>query len=206
LSRDQKSRARPKAAKHSGGGVLAGIFMGLLLGALVAAAVAWYFMHAAPVRAPETPPRAAPAAPGMPGAPIALPGKPGDRPVEKPQFDFYKILPQGDNDAPAPPAKPAASAKAGAAPEAAKPAATASADKLYLQMGAFEDPAEADNLKARLALMGIEASSQRVEVPDKGTLHRVRVGPYARVEDMNAVRSQLAQAGIPVAVIRNSKP
>lgn len=39
-------------------------------------------------------------------------------------------------------------------------------------MGAFEDPSEADNLKARLALMGVEASVQKVEVPDKGTMHR----------------------------------
>jgi cell division protein FtsN len=183
--------------------VLAGIFIGLLLGAIVAAAAAWYFMRVAPVRTPEVPPRTLPQ--GANGstapAPIALPGKPGDRPVEKPQFDFYKILPQGENTAPAPSKPPAA--PSGAAPDAAKPTAPAPTEKLYLQVGAFSDPAEADNLKARLALMGIEASAQRVEVPDKGTLHRVRVGPYAKPEDLDAVRTQLAQAGIPVAVVKN---
>ena len=191
--------------------MLAGIFIGLLLGAIVAAVAAWYFMRMAPVRSPEVPPRTVPqVAPGTttPG-PIALPGKPGDRPVEKPQFDFYKILPQGDSAAPAP-AKPPAGATPNPPADAtttksatAPPAAQAPAGKLYLQVGAFSDPAEADNLKARLALMGIEASAQRVEVPDKGTLHRVRVGPYSSPEELDAVRAQLAQAGIPVAVVKN---
>jgi cell division protein FtsN len=40
-------------------------------------------------------------------------------------------------------------------------------EKFYLQAGAFEDPSEADNLKARLALMGVEASVQKVDVPEK---------------------------------------
>lgn len=197
MSREQKPRARPKPARKSGGGVLAGIVIGLLMGAVVAAVAAWYFMRSAPVRVPEAPGRTLPAPGAAAPAPIALPGKPGDRPVEKPQFDFYKILPQGENAAPDPgKAAPAT----GAGPAAAAPAPSG---KLYLQVGAFEDPAEADNLKARLALMGIEASSQRVEVPDKGTLHRVRVGPYGKVEEMNAARAQLAQAGIPVAVVKN---
>jgi len=224
MSRDQKPRGKAKPARKSGGGVLAGIFIGLLTGAIVAAAAAWYFMRAAPVRAPEQPPRSVPqAAPrGSVPAPIALPGKPGDRPVEKPQFDFYKILPQGENAAPAPAKPPAASnanansngnasaragtnASPGSASDAAKqpPPAAAPTEKLYLQVGAFSDPAEADNLKARLALMGIEASAQRVEIPDKGTLHRVRVGPYTKPEELNAAREQLAQAGIPVAVVKN---
>lgn len=201
MSREQKSRARSKPARKTGGGVLMGILIGLLMGVVVAAAAAWYFMRSAPVRTPENPPRTLPqTAPGAPApAPVALPGKPGDRPVEKPQFDFYKILPQGENATPDPASKPAPPA-ADATPAPTAPPAT---EKLYLQVGAFEDPSEADNLKARLALMGIEASSQKVEIPEKGTLHRVRVGPYARVEDMNAARAQLAQAGIPVSVVKN---
>lgn len=201
MSRNPSPRARSKPAPKSGGGVLAGIFIGLLLGAIVAAVAAWYFVRVAPVRSPELPPRSLPSAGGTAPAPIALPGKPGDRPVEKPQFDFYKILPEGDN-ATTKSAKPSAAAAPGT--DAAKPPAPA--EKLYLQVGAFSDPAEADNLKARLALMGIEASTLRVEVPDKGTLHRVRVGPYAKPEELDAVRTQLAQAGIPVAAVRNTKP
>ncbi len=183
---------------------MAGILIGLLMGAVIAAMAAWYFMRAAPVRAPEVPPRTLPqVAPGGEApAPIALPGKPGDRPVEKPQFDFYKILPEGDaaklNGSKPPPAP-----TPGAEADKTAGGSVASGEKLYIQVGAFEDPAEADDLKARLALMGIEARAQRVEIPDKGTLHRVRIGPYSQAEQMNAVRAQLAQAGIPVAVVKN---
>lgn len=198
MARDQKSQAKPKpqSAGKSQGGVLVGIFIGLLLGALLAAGAALYFMRTAPVRQPE--PNRPTVAPEPTAPPVALPGKPGDKPVEKPQFDFYKILPQGDSAVPEPSPDNVA---AHLAPSGQHPAAPS--DKLYLQVGAFEDPAEADNLKARLALMGIEASSQRVELPEKGAVHRVRVGPYASVEALNGVRAQLVQAGIPVAVVKN---
>ena len=78
----------------------------------------------------------------------------------------------------------------------------AAPDKFFLQLGAFADPSEADNVKARLALIGLEASVQRLETADKGTLHRVRLGPYLKPEDMNTVRAQLAQAGIDSSVVR----
>ncbi|NMG17151.1 SPOR domain-containing protein, partial [Aromatoleum bremense] len=75
---------------------------------------------------------------------------------------------------------------------------------LYLQIGAFENPAEADNLKARLALAGIEASAQRAQLPDGRTMHRVRIGPFAKPEDMNPVRTRLAEAGFTGTVVKAS--
>ena len=75
-------------------------------------------------------------------------------------------------------------------------------EKFYLQAGAFEDPSEADNLKARLALMGVEASVQKVDVPEKGTMHRVRVGPYMGQEAMSKAREQLTASGIGTAVVK----
>ena len=71
-----------------------------------------------------------------------------------------------------------------------------------LQAGAFEDPSEADNLKARLALMGVEASVQKVEVPDKGTMHRVRTGPYLGQDEMSKARQNLSSNGISTAVVK----
>ena len=75
-------------------------------------------------------------------------------------------------------------------------------EKFYLQAGAFEDPSEADNLKARLALMGVEASVQKVDVPDKGTMHRVRTGPYLGQEAMSKARDNLSSNGINTAVVK----
>lgn len=177
--------------------MLAGLFLGLVIGVLVAFGIAWY-INKTPVpfqerlfgpdaekeKRPE--PKPAPAASPSAPEPIALPGKPGDKPIEKPRFDFYKILPGGEDAVPAPAGEP-------------KPAP---APELFLQMGAFQDPADADNLKARLALMGIEASVQQVILPDRGTVHRVRLGPFAKPEDMNHVRAMLSANGIEASVVK----
>lgn len=192
MSRDRKTTRKPaRTPARSGGGTLIGIFIGLMMGALIAAGAAWYFTRANPFQS-------TPAAPRMPTAdqpPAALPGKPGDRPVVKQDFDFYKILPQGDN-------VPAAQAPA-AAPSTPPPAKPA--DRVYLQLGAFENAAEADNLKARLALAGVEASSQRGQLADGRIVHRVRIGPFSGPEEMNPVRSRLAEAGFNATVTRASQ-
>jgi cell division protein FtsN len=73
---------------------------------------------------------------------------------------------------------------------------------LFLQVGAFQKSTDADNLKARLALMGLVAGVQEVTIPEKGTLFRVRVGPYASVDEMNRARGVLAQNEIPVSVVK----
>lgn len=74
----------------------------------------------------------------------------------------------------------------------------------YLQAGAFRGTADAENLRAKLALLGFEASiSERQS--DTGTLHRVRIGPFGQMETMNRVRSKLSENGIDVAVVRIGK-
>jgi len=57
-------------------------------------------------------------------------------------------------------------------------------------------------MKARLALMGVEASVQQVTLPEKGLMHRVRIGPYANPDEMAKVRTLLAQNGIEASVVR----
>ncbi|HMZ28771.1 MAG TPA: SPOR domain-containing protein [Thauera aminoaromatica] len=76
-------------------------------------------------------------------------------------------------------------------------------ERIYLQVGSFENPSEADNLKARLALSGIQASAQRTQLPDGRIVHRVRVGPFAKPEDMNPMRARLSDAGFNASVSRN---
>lgn len=96
-------------------------------------------------------------------------------------------------------AAPPSQAAAGA------PAATGD-DKYiyYLQAGAFREVNDAEAVRAKLALLGFEASvSDRTN--DNITLHRVRMGPFNQVEAMNKVRSKLSENGIDVAVVRNQK-
>lgn len=190
MSRDQKAK-RParRQPSGSGGGVIIGLFIGLIVGALVAAGAAWYLTRSSPFQAPS----ATPAGPSRNEPPRALPGKPGDRPLVKQDFEFYKILPQGTGTATAEPVAPVAVPVAPLAPQG---------ERLYLQAGAFEDPSEADNMKALLALNGIEASAQRAQLADGRIVHRVRVGPFDKPEDMNPVRARMASAGLTAAVVR----
>jgi cell division protein FtsN len=71
-----------------------------------------------------------------------------------------------------------------------------------LQAGAFSSEEEADNLRARLALMGLESSVQPHAVAGKDTLYRVRLGPFATMDDLKRVRAELAENGIEGAVVR----
>lgn len=234
MTRDLKPRQQAKKPKSgSRGGTLVGIFVGLILGALVAAGVALYFASASPfsrLKQADERPLASPPPRPQSSEPIALPGKAGDKPVEKPRFDFYDALPKGAESLPAPSkpeettevvksdkaskeksdggtAKPRPGSEGMDAAERAKAEAAlldkpVVPEKFYLQAGAFEDPSEADNLKARLALMGVEASVQKVEVADKGTLHRVRTGPYMGQDAMTRARDNLAVNGISTTIIK----
>lgn len=173
------------------GGTLLGMLIGLVIGVLISLAVVWY-LNKMPIPFQDKTNHAERAATGDSAAsPVALPGKPGDKAEEKPRFEFYKILPgetaaKGDS-------KPEAKGDAKADPKAgAKPAG----EPMFLQAGAFQKPTDADNLKAKLALMGVEASVQEAEVADKGKMFRVRVGPFATAEEMNRARTQLSQDGV----------
>lgn len=219
MSRDMKPRKAP-ARKKSGGGTLIGIFIGLILGVVAALGVAWYinkapmpFVNKTQNGAPM-PPEALPkpgekaadkAAPAQAPAPAALPGKPGDPVPEKPRFDFYKILPGNADAVPAPEAKSdAKTAKDGKDGKEAKDAKDGAAAKepVFLQAGSFQKPGDADNQKASLAMLGVEATVQQVMVGDK-VWYRVRLGPYTKIDEVNKVRAELAKAGVEANIVKN---
>jgi cell division protein FtsN len=84
--------------------------------------------------------------------------------------------------------------------EAAKGAS--SRDRFWLQAGSFTDEADAENLKARLAMSGWQAAVQRGTLADKSVRYRVRLGPYDNSDELARVRNQLAQRGYDVAAIK----
>jgi cell division protein FtsN len=132
--------------------------------------------------------------------------KSGDRP----RFDFSKILP-GTEDRRAPrdetadrqatpadkPVTVVTAAGMVAVPD------SAAAGKYFLQAGAYQNAADAEDQRAKLALMGIEASMQSVDTPEKGTINRIRLGPYTSVDEMNQVKTELLKRGVSTAVIKN---
>ncbi len=200
-----KYPSRPTSPQGGRGSMLVGVFVGLIIGVLIAFAVVWY-LNKTPLPFLDKAGHAErmDSVPGQ--APLPLPGKPGDKVSEKPRFDFYKILPGNQEAVPGGTTKPAAGAKA---PTAATPAAAQGAaapatpsELIYLQAGAFQKAAEADNLKAKLTLLGFDTGVQEISVPDKGTMYRVRVGPFASLEEMNRVRGQMSQNGIQATVVK----
>ncbi|OZI32273.1 cell division protein [Bordetella genomosp. 10] len=105
------------------------------------------------------------------------------------------------------PEKPAAKAPAVVASNAPTAPAAAAKDAkdgkgaYYLQAGAYRGADEAEAMKARIILLGLPVAVQRAEVNGK-TLHRVRVGPFNRLDDMNRARARLGESKIEVAVMR----
>ena len=87
-----------------------------------------------------------------------------------------------------------------AAKQAGKPGAPK--DSYFLQAGSFQNPADADNLKARLALMGMEANVEPANLAEKGVWYRVRLGPFTRIDEINRLRQQLAQNGVDASLVR----
>ena len=124
----------------------------------------------------------------------------------KPRFDFYTILPEMEVVVPDPVSDSEPESSAAATAEEPTPTAHSSAGTsgYMLQMGSFRSHADADRLKASLALVGIQAEIQKVSIKDGDIYHRVRSGPYDRVQ-VNRLRAKLRQNKISSLVIKYRK-
>ena len=208
---------------------MVGLFIGIALGLALAAAVAFYLAKGATPYQSLAPARESPREPAKE---LAKPGRADPFAPEKPRFDFYRILPGAEEakvhpkpgergladkstaeravspdkaDAKAPGKTEARvvtkadERPAAAAPPDAKPKA---AERFWLQAGSFANEADAEDLKARLAFAGWEASVQSATLPDKSARYRVRLGPYDNTDALQRMKSDLAARGFDVAVIK----
>jgi cell division protein FtsN len=115
-----------------------------------------------------------------------------------PDFDFYKILPGVEVKVP----ENELAAPAPAAEEAPKPPVPEAATAYLLQVGSFQNFADADQAKAQLALQGITSRIQRVVVGGSDVWFRVQVGPYTTLQAVQDMRTRLTQAGANVVVLK----
>lgn len=169
-----------------------GVLIGLIVGLAVAIGVALYINFSPkPFVSHDKEPEAAKAT-AQKAAPAEVNGK--GKAADKPRFDFYTILPGSEAPVSEQEIKQA-TGKEGVAK-----------DSYFLQVGSFQAASEADNMKARLALLGLEAVIQTADIPDKGVWHRVRIGPFANIEDMNRSRALLAQNDIPSSLVKIKEP
>jgi hypothetical protein len=70
-----------------------------------------------------------------------------------------------------------------------------------LQAGSYKNFADADRVRAKLALQGIESKVQKVSV-DNDTWLRIRIGPISNLDQLNRMRTILRKADVDVLVIR----
>jgi cell division protein FtsN len=112
----------------------------------------------------------------------------------------------GPSTAPAAVAPAAGAAVAGSAGTAqgkpatgAEPGADGGA-RLMLQVGAFKNADDADVLRARIALLGLDAKVT-ANLVDGATLYRVRLGPYGQLDDLNGIRRTLSENGMEPQVV-----
>lgn len=110
-------------------------------------------------------------------------------PAARPRLDFYTVLPEMETVLPERSLRGARTTKGERAPEEG-------VVRYVLQAGSFANFNDADQLKARLALQGLVAHIQRVTIEGRGDFHRVRLGPYDRVEQLDAADQQLRALGM----------
>jgi cell division protein FtsN len=212
------SVARTPQPRGSLGGTLLGVFIGMIVGLGLAASVAYWLMK----NNPALPMPSFSHDAGAPSRDAAKVAKTDD----KPRFDFYKILPGVEEPkvqpasrdrAPAePPKDPLAdktieratapalkppSAEKVAAPADTSPKVAKAGERFWLQAGSFSTAPDAENLRARLALAGWEASVQQGALSDKSVRYRVRLGPYDNADELGRMKTELAKRGFDVAVI-----
>ncbi|MGE5739993.1 MAG: SPOR domain-containing protein [Betaproteobacteria bacterium] len=206
------------------GGTLLGVFIGIVVGLGMAASVAFWLMKNNPaLTLPSLAHDARDAA-------RDATSKVAKAETDKPRFDFYKILPGVDEPKLAPERRPPdrgdravveqakdrSSGKTAATPPDAAPARVPDkvlpvdaspklakpADRFWLQAGSFSSVPDAENLRARLALAGWEATVQEGALSDRSVRYRVRMGPYDNTDELGRMKTELARRGFDVAVIR----
>ena len=117
-----------------------------------------------------------------------------DKQTKRPRFEFYTMLPEMEVAVPEHELKSAS--------KKSKKQVEREDVTYVLQAGSFRDPAQADRLKAELALMGMPAQIQTVFIEGGKKWHRVRVGPFPNLQALNEARTELQNNGLKVMVLK----
>ncbi|MXS84495.1 SPOR domain-containing protein [Nitrosomonas sp. HPC101] len=211
MSRDYKSRNSVKTHKN-GGSLWLGLFIGYTLG-LASAIGVWLYISQAPSpflnqgKEAQNQPSGKSARQSLPFS-AEKKAAPDTRQAETDgsRFDFYKILPGIEEPsaedtfdlAPLPPI----AATTRKTPEKIPEKAAIPKDRYYLQAGSFRNSGDAERMKAELAMLGVVASVQTGKIDGNVLVHRVRVGPFAKMEELDRVRASLQSNGMMTSLVR----
>ncbi len=202
--------------KSQRGGFAMGLIVGLLIGLALALAVALYvtkvpvpFINKVPQRTAEQ--DAAEQERNRNWDPNAgLAHKPGSKPATAASATSASSAPAPTAAPPVAAVPPASAARDPAAILAAREASTVkptpAADPFnyFVQAGAFAKPEDAEQQRARLAMMGYEAKVTEREQSGR-TVYRVRIGPFPAKDAADGAKDKLAAAGVDSALVRVQK-
>ena len=181
-----------QSSSRQGNSLLIGILLGVVFGLVIAGGVAWYLQSSrGTIIQPEA---GTPQKPVAEAPPVSAPAPAVAQ--DRPRFEFYKVL--TDKDAPTA-SKDGSKSATGGKTETERAVAK---EVYYLQAGSFSNADDADKLKAKLAMLGMEASIQIATIPDKGGWHRVRLGPYKGAEEKDRALAMLQQNGVDAVPMR----
>lgn len=167
--------------------------MWLLTGILIGLGLAYYLSAKGYIPQPQADPSTSEESAATGTASDAEEVAPAAVEPKKSPYDFFTVLPEMEVVVP----EQELSKKS--LPQAAQPADGGS---YLLQVGSFRQNSDAEQMKARLALLGITARIQTVTIND-ATWHRVRVGPVSGIGQADEMRSQLSDNGIDSLVMKS---
>jgi cell division protein FtsN len=188
---DYKHRAHKKKQRQNSGNCLFHLFGGLVVGAFLMG-LAWLKLG---------PGLTTNGVPGIP-KPRQDTAKEERQETPRPTFEFYTILPEMEVVIPDEEIVTPDDDNPRTAPKEAATTAPREHESYILQMGSFRKYQDADRLKAKLALIGIEAEIQKVSINNRDTYHRVRSGPYGSQSQLNAARRLARENNINSLVIK----
>ncbi len=187
--------AKNRRKKSSGGRQGTPAWMWLFTGILIGLGLAWYLFAKGYIPAVriEQPVAGETSTRQRPEAAIADGISSADAKPDKPHYDFFTVLPE--MKVVVPEQNPGQKIGQEITPET-------DTGTYLLQVGSFRQAGDAEQLKARLALIGIVARIQTVNV-NEATWHRVRIGPVNGARKADDLRNQLADNGIDSLVMKN---
>jgi cell division protein FtsN len=115
------------------------------------------------------------------------------------QADTDAALPKPLPETPSTPGTNEPVQVAGATPA---PSGNGGNDTPYLlQAGAFGASGDAEAVKAKIALLGLNARVESAQIAGK-TVYRVRMGPYGTASELATAKGKLADGGLPALAIK----
>jgi cell division protein FtsN len=174
----------------SGSSFMNGLFMGILVGIGLSIAITVFITNGkSPFVNKDTNGACIEIQGAKPEGEIAADNAIQDQPTK---FDFYNILPNGDKDI----------SDQETTQALKNPASIPQKEVYFYQVGSFNNDKDADNIKAKLALLGFEAVVLTAPSQNNESVHKVRVGPLTDDAQIMKTKNDLVKNGFKPVLVK----